>query len=92
VVRRVYDGRTECWKLKDWPPSSDFRTAFPDLYEDFNRAVPVPNYVQRDGALNIASHFSGNTVAPDLGPRMYSALAAAGGAGSKGCIWTWWIR
>jgi len=27
----------------------------------------VPNYVRRDGALNIASHFPGNTVAPDLG-------------------------
>jgi [histone H3]-dimethyl-L-lysine9 demethylase len=62
-----YEGRNECWKLKDWPPSSDFRTAFPELYEDFNNAVPIPNYCRRDGALNIASHFPLNTVAPDLG-------------------------
>jgi lysine-specific demethylase 3 len=27
----------------------------------------VPNYVRRDGTLNIASHFPSNTVAPDLG-------------------------
>lgn len=52
---------------KDWPPSTDFKTAFPELYEDFNRAVPVPNYVRRDGVLNVASHFPSNTVAPDLG-------------------------
>lgn len=52
---------------KDWPPSTDFRTAFPELFEDFNRAVPVPSYVRRDGALNVASHFPSNTVAPDLG-------------------------
>ena len=63
----TYEGRTECWKLKDWPPSSDFRTAFPELYEDFSNAVPIPNYCRRDGALNIASHFPLNTVAPDLG-------------------------
>ena len=40
---------------------------FPELYEDFSNAVPVPTCVRRDGALNIASHFPSNTVAPDLG-------------------------
>ncbi|KAG0698870.1 hypothetical protein DFH29DRAFT_80552 [Suillus ampliporus] len=62
-----YEGRVEveCWKLKDWPPSTDFKTAFPELFDDFSRAVPVPNYVRRDGTLNIASHFPSNTVAPD---------------------------
>lgn len=55
------------WKLKDWPPSMDFKTAFPELYEDFERAVPMPKYCRRDGALNIASHFPANAVAPDLG-------------------------
>jgi len=62
-----YDNRTTTFKLKDWPPSSDFRNTFPDLYEDFSAAVPVPNYVRRDGVLNIASHFALNTVVPDLG-------------------------
>ncbi|KAJ7762764.1 hypothetical protein DFH07DRAFT_813374 [Mycena maculata] len=70
-----YEGREECWKLKDWPSSSDFKTEFPDLYEDFSQAVPVPAYVRRDGVLNIASHFPTNTVAPDLGPKMYNANA-----------------
>ncbi|KAG2747919.1 hypothetical protein P692DRAFT_201715993, partial [Suillus brevipes Sb2] len=51
----------------DWPPSTDFKTAFPELFEDFRRAVPVPNYVRRNGTLKIASHFPSNTVAPDLG-------------------------
>ncbi|KAG8218303.1 hypothetical protein J3R82DRAFT_3917 [Butyriboletus roseoflavus] len=79
-----YEGRVECWKLKDWPPSTDFKTAFPELFEDFNKAVPVPGYVRRDGALNIASHFPSNTVAPDLGPKMYNAMASFESAGSKG--------
>ncbi|KAK7695546.1 hypothetical protein QCA50_000182 [Cerrena zonata] len=79
-----YEGRRDCWKLKDWPPSTDFKTAFPELYDDFNRAVPVPNYVRRDGVLNIASHFPSNTVAPDLGPKMYNAMASYESQGSKG--------
>lgn len=57
----------EIWKLKDWPPSADFKTTFPELYEDFSQAVPIPNYVRRDGTLNIASHFPLNGLAPDLG-------------------------
>ena len=52
---------------QDWPPSADFRSTFPDLYADFSRAVPVPNFVRRDGVLNISSHFPSNVVAPDLG-------------------------
>ncbi|KAH9850033.1 Clavaminate synthase-like protein [Lenzites betulinus] len=79
-----YEGRRDCWKLKDWPPSSDFKTAFPELYDDFTRATPVPNYVRRDGVLNIASHFPSNTVAPDLGPKMYNAMASFESQGSKG--------
>ncbi|KAJ6510281.1 Clavaminate synthase-like protein [Mycena vitilis] len=79
-----YDGRVECWKLKDWPPASDFKTSFPELYEDFSQAVPIPNYVRRDGALNIASHFPTNTVGPDLGPKMYNANANQEVHGSKG--------
>ncbi|KAK7676450.1 hypothetical protein QCA50_020585 [Cerrena zonata] len=79
-----YEGRKSCWKLKKWPLSTDFKAAFPELYDDFNRAVPVPNYVRRDGVLNIASHFPSNTVAPDLGPKMYNAMASYECQGSKG--------
>ncbi|PSR71835.1 hypothetical protein PHLCEN_2v12336 [Hermanssonia centrifuga] len=79
-----YEGRRDCWKLKDWPPSTDFKSAFPELYDDFSQATPVPNYVRRDGVLNIASHFPSNTVAPDLGPKMYNAMASFEAQGSKG--------
>ncbi|KAJ7477207.1 hypothetical protein B0H11DRAFT_2030245 [Mycena galericulata] len=79
-----YERREECWKLKDWPPSSDFKTAFPELYEDFSQAVPIPNYVRRDGALNFASHFPSNTVGPDLGPKMYNANANLEKSDNKG--------
>ncbi|CAK5275825.1 unnamed protein product [Mycena citricolor] len=79
-----YEDRNQCWKLKDWPPSSDFKTSFPKLYEDFSQAVPIPNYVRRDGVLNIASHFPSNTVSPDLGPKMYNAYANLAEEGNKG--------
>lgn len=79
-----YEGRRECWKLKDWPPSTDFKSAFPELYEDFANGTPVPSYVRRDGVLNVASHFPSNTVAPDLGPKMYNAMASYDSEGSKG--------
>jgi len=79
-----YEGRTDHWQLKDWPSSSDFKAALPDLYEEFQKGVPMPNYSRRDGVLNIASHFPSNTVMPDLGPKMYIALATTDEEGSKG--------
>ncbi|TFY60066.1 hypothetical protein EVG20_g7560 [Dentipellis fragilis] len=79
-----YEGRTQSWKLKDWPSSTDMKTSFPDLYEDFGRAVPMPSYCRRDGALNLASHFPSNTIAPDLGPKMYNAMSTEEKPGSKG--------
>ena len=57
--------------VQDWPPSTDFKTAFPELFDDFSRATPVPNYVRRDGVLNIASHFPSNAVGPDLGASLF---------------------
>jgi lysine-specific demethylase 3 len=52
---------------QDWPPSTDFKSEFPELYADFSQAVPVPDFVRRDGVYNIGSHFPTNTIAPDLG-------------------------
>ena len=52
---------------QDWPPSADFKKTFPELYDEFVRVTPVPDYVRRDGVLNIASHFPSNAVVPDLG-------------------------
>ena len=34
----------------------------------------MPNYVRRDGVLNIASHFPSNTVAPDIGKTPFQRL------------------
>ncbi|KAJ7128198.1 Clavaminate synthase-like protein [Mycena crocata] len=79
-----YGGRKKCGKVKDWPPSEDFRSKFPELYDDFSRAVPVPNYVRRDGVLNIASHFPSNAKYPDLGPKMYIAHANLEASGNQG--------
>ncbi|KAJ3863241.1 hypothetical protein EV359DRAFT_43498, partial [Lentinula novae-zelandiae] len=78
------NGPIEIWKLKDWPPSADFKMTFPELYEDFSQAVPIPNYVRRDGTLNIASHFPHNALAPDLGPKMYNAMASYQDSSSRG--------
>lgn len=47
-------------------------------------AVPVPNYVRRDGVLNLSSHFPTNAIAPDIGPKMYNALASFEEEGSLG--------
>ncbi|PPQ71721.1 hypothetical protein CVT24_007891 [Panaeolus cyanescens] len=79
-----YEGRTECWKLKDWPPTADFKSVYPSLYADFSTAVPVPDYVRRDGVYNLGSHFPVNAVGPDLGPKMYNSFASSQEAGSKG--------
>ncbi|TBU33518.1 Clavaminate synthase-like protein [Dichomitus squalens] len=79
-----YEHRRGYWKLKDWPPSADFKSTFPELYDDFAQATPVPDYVRRDGVLNIASHFPSNTIRPDLGPKMYNAMGSFESQGSKG--------
>ncbi|KAF9526318.1 hypothetical protein CPB83DRAFT_795109 [Crepidotus variabilis] len=79
-----YEGRQECWKLKDWPPTAEFKTAFPELFDDFSNAVPVPDYVRRDGVYNIGSHFPTNAIGPDLGPKMYNSMATSQEPGSKG--------
>ncbi|KAL1407437.1 hypothetical protein Q8F55_006870 [Vanrija albida] len=73
------------FKLKDWPSTDDFEFAYPDLYNDFNRALPVPDFTRRDGVLNLYSHFPAGPTRPDIGPKMYNAFAAreeAGGMGS----------
>ncbi|KAF8632013.1 hypothetical protein AX17_004956 [Amanita inopinata Kibby_2008] len=79
-----YEDRRESWKLKDWPSSTEFKSAFPGLYDDFSQAVPVPDFVRRDGVMNMSSHFPVNVIAPDLGPKMYNAMASSLAEGSKG--------
>ncbi|GMK55738.1 hypothetical protein CspeluHIS016_0207940 [Cutaneotrichosporon spelunceum] len=73
------------FKLKDWPSTDDFSTAYPDLYQDFSNALPAPDFTQRVGVLNLFSHFPPGPTRPDIGPKMYNALAGSedpGGFGS----------
>lgn len=63
------------FKLKDWPSTDDFANAYPDLYEDFSNALPAPDFTQRIGVLNLYSHFPPGPTRPDIGPKMYNALA-----------------
>ncbi|KDQ50664.1 hypothetical protein JAAARDRAFT_141628, partial [Jaapia argillacea MUCL 33604] len=59
---------------QDWPPTQHFWTVYSTLYDDFQKALPVPDYTWSDGVFNITSHFPSNGVAPDLGPKLYVAL------------------
>ncbi|KAJ7029090.1 Clavaminate synthase-like protein [Mycena alexandri] len=85
---RTFGSKTHnrCLKLKDWPPQSSFSSEFPQHYDNFQRAVPLPNFVRRDGVLNISSRFPEKCVPPDLGPKMYNAHGnpAGTGRGSQG--------
>jgi hypothetical protein len=51
--------------------TNHFKSTFPELFEDFSQAVPVPDYVRRDGVFNLGSHFPSNTIAPDLGGLLF---------------------
>ena len=52
---------------QDWPPQSDFRHLFPELFAAFLHGVPCPDYSRPDGVRNLVSHFAKNGVVPDLG-------------------------
>uniref|UniRef100_UPI00358F85A3 lysine-specific demethylase 3A-like n=1 Tax=Myxine glutinosa TaxID=7769 RepID=UPI00358F85A3 len=60
-------------KLKDWPPGEDFCDMMPARFRDLCAALPLPEYTQRDGRLNLASRLPSSFVPPDLGPKMYNA-------------------
>jgi hypothetical protein len=64
------------YKLKDWPPTADFKDTFPLLFADLENALPYPTYTRRSGPLNLAAHFPPSWNAPDLGPKMYNAYPA----------------
>lgn len=69
---------------QDWPPAAEMQASFPDLYEDFNEFVPMPDYTRRDGCKNLSSLFAKNANAPDLGPKMYIAWPGEHRAGGQG--------
>ncbi|XP_051009135.1 probable JmjC domain-containing histone demethylation protein 2C isoform X2 [Acomys russatus] len=70
-------GETVVLKLKDCPSGEDFKTMMPARYEDFLRSLPLPEYCNPEGKLNLASHLPAFFVRPDLGPRLCSAYGVA---------------
>ena len=64
-------------KLKDWPPTEDFSETMPNRFGDLMRSLPLPEYTQRNGVLNLASRLPDFFVKPDLGPKMYVAYGSA---------------
>lgn len=64
-------------KLKDWPPGDDFSELLPTRFRDLMQALPLPEYTQRDGKLNLASRLPDFLVRPDLGPKMYNAYGSS---------------
>ncbi|KAI9775768.1 MAG: hypothetical protein M1839_000896 [Geoglossum umbratile] len=71
-----FRGVTTSMKLKDWPPHEDFAMHFPELFQDFQKALPFPDRMSRGGFANLASHFPKDVLQPDLGPKMYCAYPA----------------
>ncbi|XP_041368314.1 lysine-specific demethylase 3B-like isoform X2 [Gigantopelta aegis] len=64
-------------KLKDWPPGDDFSDLMPSRFQDMMQALPLPEYTQRQGVLNLASRLPDFLVKPDLGPKMYNAYGSS---------------
>ncbi|XP_067656839.1 probable JmjC domain-containing histone demethylation protein 2C isoform X2 [Haliotis asinina] len=64
-------------KLKDWPPGDDFSELLPRHYQDLMQGLPLPEYTDRQGKLNLASRLPDFLVRPDLGPKMYNAYGSA---------------
>ncbi|XP_074856286.1 putative JmjC domain-containing histone demethylation protein 2C isoform X2 [Carettochelys insculpta] len=75
--RQKINGETVVLKLKDCPSGEDFKTMMPARYEDLLKSLPLPEYCNPEGKLNLASHLPGFFVRPDLGPRLCSAYGVA---------------
>ena len=71
-------------KLNDWPDVEDFSLAMPDLFNDFEQALPFPKYTRRGGFLNLAAWFPPEYLPPDLGPKLYCAGASSDEDGAQG--------
>ncbi|KAF4566486.1 hypothetical protein EYR36_011913 [Pleurotus pulmonarius] len=64
-------------KLKDYPEDMLFKDKSPMLALDFKSALPVPMYTNEDGSLNLAAMYPLDyKCKPDLGPKIYAAMAS----------------
>ncbi|KAH9048628.1 hypothetical protein EDB83DRAFT_2170073, partial [Lactarius deliciosus] len=80
-ILRLYDTPEPCdrvLKVKDWPSQDTFRGGkFAEVYEEFEDCLPFPRLTRLNGRDNLAAHFPDNAGSPpDLGPKVYFALAA----------------
>ncbi|XP_033004820.1 probable JmjC domain-containing histone demethylation protein 2C isoform X2 [Lacerta agilis] len=75
--QKIKNGETVILKLKDFPSGDDFKTMMPARYEDLLKCLPLPEYCNPEGKLNLASYLPGFFVRPDLGPRLCSAYGVA---------------
>ncbi|XP_036918577.1 probable JmjC domain-containing histone demethylation protein 2C isoform X2 [Sturnira hondurensis] len=75
--QKMKSGETVVLKLKDCPSGEEFKTMMPARYEDLLKSLPLPEYCNPEGKLNLASHLPGFFVRPDLGPRLCSAYGVA---------------
>lgn len=63
-----------CLKVKDWPQNMNFQEKSPDRFFDLLNWLPLGDYTNPDGSLNLAGRLpSGIGLKPDLGPKMYIA-------------------
>ncbi|XP_048406872.1 probable JmjC domain-containing histone demethylation protein 2C [Stegostoma tigrinum] len=67
------NGESMLLKMKDWPSGDDFRTMMPSRFDDLMKNLPLPEYCDPEGNLNLASRIPDFFVRPDLGPKLYGA-------------------
>ncbi|XP_072414044.1 probable JmjC domain-containing histone demethylation protein 2C isoform X2 [Chiloscyllium punctatum] len=67
------NGESMLLKMKDWPSGDDFRTVMPSRFDDLMKNLPLPEYCDPEGNLNLASRIPSFFVRPDLGPKLYGA-------------------
>lgn len=59
-------------KLKDWPTSDDFKQLMPERFDDLMSNMPLHSYINRSGALNLASYLPDFFCLPDLGTYIHT--------------------
>ncbi|VDC04163.1 unnamed protein product [Peniophora sp. CBMAI 1063] len=70
-------------KLKDWPPTKDLPTAFPEMFRIFQEALVGPILTTKFGALNLETNMPIGSCPPDTGPKAYLAHAATKGTTTR---------
>ncbi|KAI9437080.1 hypothetical protein BJY52DRAFT_1107277, partial [Lactarius psammicola] len=89
-ILRLYDTPQEpcnpVLKVKDWPSQDAFRVGkFAEVYEEFEDCLPFPRLTRLNGRDNLAAHFPDDAgLPPDLGPKVYFALATKQDDGHHG--------